>query len=304
MTLIIDGHNLIGVMPDIRLGDPDDELLLLKALRAYRAQSGAAPMIVFFDSGEMPARIPDLSTPGVQARFAAPGEIADDAIITYLRKRPEPGQYAVVTNDQGLSWRARDAGANVIRADDFVAKLMAERKKTPASQPGALPFDPRDPVFADIYRGFLETEKGRGRGAAKPNPDDVAAWVEKLYGDDVELAQRAARWLGQHGGDVALAALRDALTHNDVRVRAAALLALGALGNRAALPDLCERLIHDAGSLAREAAAQSLGLIGNRSVEPALEAAIKNDAKGKVRKAAQAALAEIRARRGGTKDEG
>ncbi len=114
----------------------------------------------------------------------------------------------------------------------------------------------------------------------------------------MEEAQRAAAWLGQRGGAQALASLRDALTHHDVRVRAAALLALGALGNRAALPDLCDRLAHDAGSMAREAAAQSLGRIGDRSVESALELAVRSDGKSKVRKAAQAALLQIRARRG------
>ena len=52
MPHIIDGHNLIGagLLPGIRLGDPDDELQLLEQLRAYRARGGPE-MIVFFDSG-------------------------------------------------------------------------------------------------------------------------------------------------------------------------------------------------------------------------------------------------------------
>jgi hypothetical protein len=32
------GHNLIGVLPDIQLDQPDDELRLLARLRAYRAE--------------------------------------------------------------------------------------------------------------------------------------------------------------------------------------------------------------------------------------------------------------------------
>ncbi len=312
MSLIIDGHNLIGVMPDIRLGDRDDELRLLIALRAYRARAGGQPMIVFFDSGDpsirpelalnamkgqaLPASTPDLSTPGVQVRFSAPGEIADDAIVAYLQSRAQPGQYAVVTNDQELSWRARSAGASVIRASDFVARLIPPRASAP--KPDAPALDPHDPAFADIYRGFIEAEKGRGRHRGQPTAGDAAVWIERLYGNDVEQAQQAARWLGQFGGPDALDDLRNALTHPDVRVRTAALLAMGALGNRAALSDLRDRLAHDPASMARQAAAQSLGRLGDRAAEVALEATAKNDPKGKVRKAAQAALAEIRARRG------
>jgi HEAT repeat protein len=81
-----------------------------------------------------------------------------------------------------------------------------------------------------------------------------------------------------------------------VRVRAAALLALGDLGDRRALPALCERLAHDGAGMAREAAAQSLSRIGDRSVERALETAAESDGKSKVRKAARDALEQIRAR--------
>jgi predicted RNA-binding protein with PIN domain len=304
MSLIIDGHNLIGVMPDIQLGARDDELRLLIALRAYRARAGGQPMIVFFDSGDLATGsgragrpgAPDVSTPGVQVRFSASSETADDAIVTYLQGRAQPGQYAVVTNDQNLAWRVRSAGASVIRASDFVARLAPPRPRP--RQPVEPALDPHDPAFADIYRGFIEVEKARGQPRSRPDAEAAATWIEKLYGEDVEQAQQAARWLGQYGGPDALEVLQDALTHNDVRVRAAALLALGDLGVRAALPALADRLAHDAGSMAREAAAQSLGRIGNRSVEPALEAAARNDSKSKVRKAAQTALTEIRARRG------
>jgi HEAT repeat protein len=125
---------------------------------------------------------------------------------------------------------------------------------------------------------------------------NAGAWVEKLYTGDAGEAQLAARWLGQHGGEEALEPLKDALTHSDARVRAAALLALADLGDSRALPALCDRLANDGASMARQAAAQSLGRIGNRSVETALETAARADAKNKVRKAARDALAQIRAR--------
>jgi len=98
MSLIIDGHNLIGILPDIHLDQPDDELRLLARLRVYRAQSGGRSMLVFFDSSPvkipgqaLPSQFSDLSSPGIQVCFAGPGQTADDAIIAYLRSVPSPG---------------------------------------------------------------------------------------------------------------------------------------------------------------------------------------------------------------------
>ena len=80
MSLIIDGHNLIGILPDIQLDQPDDERRLLERLRAYRAWSGRPIADRFFRQqpvrGSEPTIYPqttDLSSPGIQVRFAKPG---------------------------------------------------------------------------------------------------------------------------------------------------------------------------------------------------------------------------------------
>lgn len=296
MSYIIDGHNLIGALPGIDLGQPDDEAQLLARLRGYRAHTGGPSMIVFFDSGDLPAQRQDPSSPGIQVRFAAPGQTADDAIVAYLQSRAQPGQYAVVTNDTELAWRVRSVGASVLRASDFAAKLAQVRqphRRVAAEEPAP---NPRSPAFADLYTDFLAAEKRTARLSAGA-PADPAEWIERLYAGDPQLAERAAQWLGQFGGAAALDPLCDALTHGEAGVRAAALLALGDLGNPAALPRMVERLAQDGNSMVREAAAQSLGRIGNRTVEAILETVAHKDAKGKVRKAAANALAQIRARR-------
>ncbi len=294
MALVIDGHNLIGAMPDIQLNEPDDEARLLARLRSYRAHNGQS-LIVFFDSGDLPASTPSMSSPGVMVRYSAPGQTADDAIVDFLRTRGQPGQYAVVTNDVDLTWRVRSAGASVMRASDFIAKLIRPPAR-PRNEPAERAPDPRDPAFADIYAGFIAAERSRS-SPGKATLVSRQTWIERLYGDDIDAAQKAARWLGLNGGKEALTPLRDALTHSDVRVRAAALLAFGDAGDPAVLPDLCDRLAHDQGSMAREAAAQSLGRIGDRRAESALETAARSDSKNKVRKAALAALGQIKARR-------
>jgi uncharacterized protein len=302
MSLIIDGHNLIGILPDIQLDQPDDERRLLERLRAYRAWSGGRPLIVFFDRSPSRAlerstypQTTDLSSPGIQVRFAEPGQTADDAIVEYLQGRAQPGQYAVVTNDQGLSWRVRDAGASVLSGSEFAVRLRPTRR--PASATTEAAYDPHDPAFADLYSGFIEAEKVRTRFHGEKQAD-LATWIERLYEGDPQLAERAARWLGNFGGKEAVEPLHDALTHNNSGVRAAALLALGDLGDPAALSDLCDRLMKDGNSMVREAAAQSLGRIGDRTAEAALNMVAESDHKGKVRKAAREALEQIRARRG------
>jgi uncharacterized protein len=319
MAYIIDGHNLIGVLPDIRLADPDDETRLLHRLRAFRARAGPGRLIVFFDAGpgsrEMSLPVPGgghhleatKASPGVEVRFSEPGQTADDAIVAFLRGETQPGQYAVVTDDQGLTWRIRALGASAIRASDFAGRLAPRTKRASRkAERGDATFepapDPHEPAFADIYAGFMSAEKARARLPDETSAD-AGAWLEKLYADDAAEAQLAARWLGQHapevwghGGKEALEPLLDALTHSDARVRAAALLAFGDLGDRQVLPALCERLTNDGASIVRQAAAQSLGRIGDRSVESTLETAAETDPKSRVRKAARDALAQIHAR--------
>ena len=39
MPLLIDGHNLIGHLPDLSLSDPRDEVKLVARLQAYAARS-------------------------------------------------------------------------------------------------------------------------------------------------------------------------------------------------------------------------------------------------------------------------
>ena len=155
--------------------------------------------------------------------------------------------------------------------------------------------NPKDPAFADIYAGFAEVDKDALRFGGDISLD-ADAWIERLYGSDVQEASRAAHWLGRFGGVDALEPLLDALTHRSATVRAAALLALADLGDRRAAVQIAERLAEDASSLVREAAAQALGRLGGAGAEPALQAAL-NDPKNKVRKTAAASLQQLEARR-------
>jgi predicted RNA-binding protein with PIN domain len=294
MTLIVDGHNLIGtgLVPGVQLGDADDEWLLVQRLRALAA-AGRQAMTVVFDSGLGPPPQWQLSGGGVTVRFAPPGVEADALIMKLLRASGQPGKVTVVTNDQGLAGQVRSAGGQVRSATQFAARLAPPQAKT--AQPTEPLPDPRDPGFADIYQGFVEGEKDQARFGAEIDLD-ASVWIERLYGDDLAEAGRAARWLGRYGGAAGLDPLLDALSHRAGQVRAAALLGLADLDEPRALLAIAARLAGDPSSMVREAAAQALGRLGGASAEYALQAALA-DPKAKVRKAASASLAQVQARR-------
>lgn len=304
MAYIIDGHNLIGIMPDISLSQPDDEARLVTRLLSDRAH-GAGEMIVFFDGNPLSVALDPQrrqssvpSWPGMQVHYAPPGKSADDAIVDFLRASRQPGQYAVVTNDQGLTARVRSLGASTLSANEFSRQMdrRKAKKRTPASNATSPTPNPRDPAFADLYDEFLAAEKARQQGA-EHHPADTATWIERLYIGDPQLQQLAAKALGQSRDPGAVSPLCDALTHADAAIRAEATLALGTLRAHAAVPNLTRLLNDDGNSMVREAAAQALGAIGSPKSIPALETAATNDTKGKVRKAARTAIEVIRARR-------
>jgi hypothetical protein len=250
-------------------------------------------MTVVFDSGLGPPPQWQLSGGGVTVRFAPPGVEADAVILHLLRASPQPAKVTVITNDQGLAGRVRAAGGQVRSATQFAAQLSPARA-APAPPVEPLP-DPHDPGFADIYRGFVEGERDPARFGAEINLD-AALWIERLYGDDVTEAGRAARWLGRFGGAAGLEPLLDALSHRAGQVRAAALLGLADLGDRQAISAIAGRLTRDESAMVREAAAQALGRLGGPAAVVALQAA-QADPKAKVRRAAAASLAQVQARR-------
>ncbi|MGE5601947.1 MAG: NYN domain-containing protein [Nitrososphaerales archaeon] len=308
MAYIIDGHNLIGVLPDISLAQPDDEARLVDLLLSFRAR-GAREMIVFFDSNPLragnPPHTPARSIPsrlGMEVRYAPPGKTADDAIADFLRASRQPGQYAVVTNDAALIARVKSLGASVLRANEFSAQMarrlagQGKSKQDRAASIGEAPSpDPRSPAFADLYDEFLAAERAR-KPSGRPEVD-IATLIERLYAGDPQLQEQSAKALGQSRDPRAIGPLRDALTSKDAGLRAAAALALGALHNQAPLNDLVLLLKQDGNSMVREAAAQALGLIGSAKAAPALELAAESDDKSKVRKAARASLDAVRSRK-------
>lgn len=134
MSLLIDGHNLIAKLPDIHLGDPDDELHLIERLRRYQAHTGKR-LLVLFDGGLPGGPEPDLSTSKVKVVFAPTGGSADALIIGRVRRNRDPKGLTVVTSDHKIIAAVRQSGARVVRAEAFAAHLDAALAAAPTDSP-------------------------------------------------------------------------------------------------------------------------------------------------------------------------
>ena len=138
MAILIDGHNLIGKILDLRLDDPDDEEQLLIRLRAYRARTGKR-LVVYFDPGvtyQSPAR---RSKGGISIRQAGTGQRADDLIIRDLRRHHNPRELTVVTSDRAIQKVAQQHHARVIDAATFAGELSRPPKEEDTPEMPPLP---------------------------------------------------------------------------------------------------------------------------------------------------------------------
>jgi len=122
MPLLIDGHNLIGRLPDLRLDDPDDEARLVARLRTYAARTRKRVRVVF-DRGLPGGRSRELSGGGVEVVFASAGRTADGILRERIRHSRDPHGLTVVTSDQQVIAAAQARGAHVMRSEEFAALL-------------------------------------------------------------------------------------------------------------------------------------------------------------------------------------
>jgi len=132
MTLMIDGHNLIGtgLVAGVSLADEGDELALVRQLRRYRARIHEN-IVVVFDSGVPAGHSQLLSGGGVEVIFSrARGQEADDIIIRRVRQAEHPRTLTVVSSDARIGRAARACGCAVVRSVDFAARMQAPLPET------------------------------------------------------------------------------------------------------------------------------------------------------------------------------
>lgn len=133
MRFLIDGHNLIGHYPGMRLDDPDDEQKLLERLHVF-AQRRRHQIAVVFDPGlyYVPRQVSPYAD--VQVIWCRPGNSADEEIVRRLSKASRPRDITVVTSDASLAQKARRTGANVVSAEQFVRMMQGPAPGQPAGE--------------------------------------------------------------------------------------------------------------------------------------------------------------------------
>jgi len=122
VPVLIDGHNLIGRLPDVSLADPDDEARLVSRLQGYAGRTGKRVTVVF-DRGLPGGCSQALSSGSVEVVFAPTGRNADGVLIERIRRARNPRGLLVVTSDHEVMAAARRRGARVIHAEAFVREL-------------------------------------------------------------------------------------------------------------------------------------------------------------------------------------
>lgn len=173
MTLLIDGHNLIGagVFRDIRLRDEDDEAKLVARLKIWRSRI-RRKIVVFFDRGIPGGRDHRMSGAGVEVVFAANPTEADDLIRRRLQHAAR--NMVLVSNDDALARTAEANGIERWRGDEFVARMALRMPDLPTPEAG------------EEWHVHL-------------SPQEVDEWMELFQAK--KRARRAKRRAEMNGGD-------------------------------------------------------------------------------------------------------
>ncbi|MEM7801635.1 MAG: NYN domain-containing protein [Chloroflexota bacterium] len=128
MIYVIDGHNLIGKMPDIKLSDPDDEQRLVNRLSDWVRLSPRREVRIYFDPGEFGGFNNLLSISRIKVQFARVGKTADSHIIRFIQSIKNPQEYTLVTSDREIIRAARHRRVGYILSEEFTQLLIEELK--------------------------------------------------------------------------------------------------------------------------------------------------------------------------------
>ena len=137
MPFLIDGHNLVGQMPDLSLSDPDDEAKLVDRLMRFIARTGKRVTVVFDPgrSGAAPALGHSQHRTGnLTVMYAPAGQTADDVIRARVGDVKDKQGLIVVTSDSAVAGFTRVNGIRVEASRDFIKRMDAAITGGPAGR--------------------------------------------------------------------------------------------------------------------------------------------------------------------------
>ena len=144
MHYLIDGHNLIGQIPDIDLADPDDEMKLVMRLRRWTVADPHRVATVIFDGGLFHGKSASLSGTLLTVIFSSHKQTADALLIKRLRALRNQQEFTLVSSDRAIIKEARRRRVPVIRSNQFAADLASEATARAAPTPPPPPPSPKE----------------------------------------------------------------------------------------------------------------------------------------------------------------
>lgn len=153
MHYLIDGHNLIGKLPDIKLSDADDEIRLLLRLKSWVSGGQQRQVTVVFDGVGAGGVAHRLSSKAITVIFAPGEKTADDLLIKRLQGLRNPHQYTLVSSDRRILDAAQIARIKHLTSERFIEEfgfVFQKPETKPAPPPVPPPLEKEDdPQLSD-----------------------------------------------------------------------------------------------------------------------------------------------------------
>lgn len=122
MPYLIDGHNLIGALPDIDIADPDDEAKLLIKLKGFAARKRAKCTVVF--DGGLPGGASSMSSRSVTVIFASARHSNADALLKRrIATIRDVKGWTVVSSDREVADYAKRRRMRQLTAQEFAREM-------------------------------------------------------------------------------------------------------------------------------------------------------------------------------------
>ena len=129
MPYLIDGHNLIGALPDIDIEDPDDEAKLVIKLKGFVARKRTKCTVIF--DGGLPGGASRLGGGSVTVIFASARHTNADALLKRrIGNIRDVGGWTLVSSDRDIADFARRRRMRQLASHEFAQEL--ERREAAA----------------------------------------------------------------------------------------------------------------------------------------------------------------------------
>ena len=168
MPLLIDGHNLIGQMPDLKLSDPHDEAKMIQRLKTFGLLERKQITVVFDPSPHdpTPRLYPEIQQHGsCKAIWAMPPQKADDLIRQLVSNVRDKQGLLVITSDNAVAKFVRVTGIKVQSSQEFAKQLTAQLAERIFADAKPSPTRKENAQWADVF-----TEPEPLKQAPKPDP--------------------------------------------------------------------------------------------------------------------------------------